>query len=419
MPGDEDVIEDKPGSLSEVQDDAGAGPARLQVFLPGHATQEVKDGPGKCRFDGRELVPVTLSVFWTCAGDEKHLMEPGAAQTASRAGSATKFAPTAITTRGTAASSSWRRTRGTTSKARFQPGNVFRMFFYDNFTKPIPVKDFQARVVTREEWDPVAKKTNELEVFPLKRGRDGQTMEAPLKNVTLPLKAAAIVKFGANSPEQRFDFNFSELSKEPAVPPTPTTTSAAAAAERPSARNAPAAPAGACSRPAAATPPLRRHAGSRRLPQPPAPAARGCTAAPTGSEPVGSAPPSAEPRFRHSSGAQCGARRIGAADRHAGSLAELTKRAPEVEQMVNEGNLGQVWLPAMGTKTVALALGAHVDALPERQRAAATLAVKRVVTVGVGARCLRGYGQQTENVRGLPETGLGGCRLEGGICASR
>ena len=25
--------------------------------------------------------------------------------------------------------------------------------------------------------------------------------------------------------------------------------------------------------------------------------------------------------------------------------------------MVNDGNLGQVWLPAMGTKTVALALG--------------------------------------------------------------
>jgi hypothetical protein len=48
--------------------------------------------------------------------------------------------------------------------------------------------------------------------------------------------------------------------------------------------------------------------------------------------------------------------------------------------MVDEGNLGQVWLPAMGTKTVALALEGHVTALPERQRAAATLAVKRIVT---------------------------------------
>jgi hypothetical protein len=61
-------------------------------------------------------------------------------------------------------------------------------------------------------------------------------------------------------------------------------------------------------------------------------------------------------------------------------IAELSKRALEVEQMVNDGNLGQVWLPAMGTKTVALALGSHTGALPERQRAAATLAVKRVVT---------------------------------------
>ena len=61
-------------------------------------------------------------------------------------------------------------------------------------------------------------------------------------------------------------------------------------------------------------------------------------------------------------------------------LAELSKRAQEVEQMVNDGNLGQVWLPAMGTKTVALALASHTNTLPERQRAAASLAAKRVVT---------------------------------------
>jgi hypothetical protein len=60
-------------------------------------------------------------------------------------------------------------------------------------------------------------------------------------------------------------------------------------------------------------------------------------------------------------------------------VAELAKRASDVEQMVNEGNLGQVWLPAMGTKSAALALSSHVNSLPERQRAVATLAIKRVV----------------------------------------
>jgi hypothetical protein len=61
-------------------------------------------------------------------------------------------------------------------------------------------------------------------------------------------------------------------------------------------------------------------------------------------------------------------------------LAELTKRGAEVEQMVKDGNLGQVWLPAMGTKTVAIALETHAAALPEQQRASASVAAKRVVT---------------------------------------
>ena len=62
-----------------------------------------------------------------------------------------------------------------------------------------------------------------------------------------------------------------------------------------------------------------------------------------------------------------------------GLVAELETRAGEVGKLVSEGELAQVWLPAMGTKTVALALDGHVTALPERQRAAATAAVKQIV----------------------------------------
>jgi hypothetical protein len=72
-----------------------------------------------------------------------------------------------------------------------------------------------------------------------------------------------------------------------------------------------------------------------------------------------------------------------------GLVAELSKRASEVEQTVKDGNLGQVWLPAMGTKTVALALESHASMLPERQRALATVAIKRVVTA---AWALDAYG---------------------------
>ena len=61
-------------------------------------------------------------------------------------------------------------------------------------------------------------------------------------------------------------------------------------------------------------------------------------------------------------------------------LAELTSRAKEVEALVNEGNLSQVWLPATGTKTVALVLDSRSSTLPERQRVLVSASVKRIVT---------------------------------------
>jgi hypothetical protein len=63
-----------------------------------------------------------------------------------------------------------------------------------------------------------------------------------------------------------------------------------------------------------------------------------------------------------------------------GLLTELARRAGEVEALVNEGNLSQVWLPAIGTKTVALVLDARATSLPERQRRTIAFAVKRIVT---------------------------------------
>ncbi len=62
-----------------------------------------------------------------------------------------------------------------------------------------------------------------------------------------------------------------------------------------------------------------------------------------------------------------------------GLVAELETRAGEVAKLVSAGELAQVWLPAMGTKTVALALDAQSGSLPERQRAVASAAVKQIV----------------------------------------
>jgi hypothetical protein len=62
-----------------------------------------------------------------------------------------------------------------------------------------------------------------------------------------------------------------------------------------------------------------------------------------------------------------------------GLLETLTSRAKEVETLVNEGSLAQIWLPAIGTKTVALALDSRSASLPAARRANVQAAVKRVV----------------------------------------
>jgi hypothetical protein len=60
-------------------------------------------------------------------------------------------------------------------------------------------------------------------------------------------------------------------------------------------------------------------------------------------------------------------------------LAELAKRAGDVQMTIASGAFGQVWVPAMATKTVALVLESHVSQLAERERSAARAAIKQIV----------------------------------------
>jgi len=69
-------------------------------------------------------------------------------------------------------------------------------------------------------------------------------------------------------------------------------------------------------------------------------------------------------------------------------VAELNTRAAEVDKLVKEGSLSEVWLP-MGTKTVALVLEQHAGSLTPAKRAQVASAVKRVVT---SAWEIDGYG---------------------------
>jgi hypothetical protein len=61
-------------------------------------------------------------------------------------------------------------------------------------------------------------------------------------------------------------------------------------------------------------------------------------------------------------------------------LAELTRRTNDIQQTIASGAFSAVWVPAMATKTVALALESRTPDLPNAARRIATRAIKQIVT---------------------------------------
>ena len=369
MPGDEDVLEDKPGSCPKCKMDLVAVRLDAKWWCPVHQANEVYDGPGKCRRDGRDLVQVTLSESWTCADTDKKFLEPGKCGD----GSARKIAYE-LRAHGDhnprhggqffMASDAWHHIEGT-----YPQNGLVRVFFYDNFTKPFALrgKGITGSVVVRDAKD------NEVATVPLAAG-GATSMEAkiPAASAALPLRVTVKMKFGAKIAEQPFDFQFNEYSKDAAPAGTaigPTST--------PRPPVAPAAP-----KPAAAP------TVAAAAPQAP-------VATPQG-EPNRFQPPPGNPNDPLSGEIAPMPPALAAMVNEevlpkdvAGLLKELSSRSGDIDRLMKEGNIGEVWLPAMGTKTVALVLEGHSSTLPAARRARATLAARQIVA---GAWELDGYG---------------------------
>jgi heavy metal-binding protein len=353
MPGDEDVVEDKPGNCRKCN--MVLQPVRIeQAFACANNTSILKENPGKCPVDGRDLVPVTVAHFFDCGEKPaKYYPEPGKCAD----GSARKERRE-IRAHGDhnpvhggqffMAEDQWHHVEGA-----YPSAGLFRLYFYDNFKKPLLGKNFSGSVVLLDNAD------KETATIPLVPSRDGSTLDAriPQQLTTFPIKATAIVKYDPKLKDQRFDFRFTEISKDPGpAKPAPATTTSNRPAATPAAR--PAQPA-AVNRPPA---------------QPAASTAASAPSADTQEPLILDSPTQIPPALADAldeSKLPTGTAEL---------VAELSKRAGDVEQLVNEGNLSQVWLPATATKTVALVLEGHANSLPERQRIAVSDSVKRVVT---------------------------------------
>jgi hypothetical protein len=345
MVQDAEVLEDKPGKCPKCGMQLQPIRLDLRYACPVHQTY-IQTTQGKHPYDGRELVPVTVSIVWTC-GEEKFL-DPGKCSDGSARAEKYEQRPHGDHNpkhggQFFMAPDAWHHLEGT-----YPSAGLFRMYFYNDYSKPMKPTGFTASISLLDANDKDTGVT-----IPLKPGRISNTLEAalPKEGAMLPLRVLARVKFTATSDPSAFNFTFSETTKEPAATPPPAVTTS----------SAPAAPATAT---AATTP-----AAQQPPPSPAAAPAVDLSGAPAAL--LTALDEDALPKTMQ------------------GLIAELSKRAGEVEQTVKDGNLGQVWLPAMGTKTVALALESHASTLPERQRALATVAIKRVVTA---AWALDAYG---------------------------
>ena len=378
-PMDPDVLDDKPSTCPICKMDLQ--PVRLESAwtCPTHQQQVVRTQSGQCPIDRRELVMVTVAHFYECASEKRgtSYADPGKC-----ADGAPRIEKRELRAHGDhnprhggqffMASDKWHHLEGT-----YPERGLFRLYLFDNFTKPLAVREATGRAVTREE------NGKEVEAFQLTPKGDASIFEARLgKNVTLPLTVTAKIKFSKNQPEQRFDFAFTELSKDaPAAAatttsakpapapspaanpgrPTPTPAAAPAPVQAPSAAAAAAPPAAAPATPASSVP-ASTAAAAPAVPQvPPAP--------PAGQFPanVELAPPKA------------GALEEVLPTTSKELLALLHQRRQEADGLIKDNLFAQIYVPAMSGKGIALALENYVGELSDGQRARALAGIRRLV----------------------------------------
>src|SRR5262249_5340474 len=207
------------------------------------------------------------------------------------------------------------------------PSGVFRMHFYDDFTKPLPVaqvRSIKAEVVVN---DP---KSGQEKRVPLVR--NGRYMQAAVGKLPLPAPMYAHVQFKADGPHNRFDFTFESYSKDPTAARAASVTARAPA-------DAPSTPSG----------------GAASSPPPGVP------------DPASGVDPALVP--------------LPIPDTVPEMLAQLRTRTDQIRAIIDKGSFASIYVPAFQAKDLALALDTHKSSLPAEKLKVAEPAIAKLVRV--------------------------------------
>lgn len=335
-PGEESFVDDKPGTCPKSA--AQLQPVRLDTAYKCLKTSYIREKPGTCPTDRADLVPVTASIFWLCKNDPdpgKHYLEPGECRDRSPREKAFEVRPHGDHNPRHGGPSVFmsedlfHHVEATLlAPTKTQPA-IFRVYFYDEYTRPIKATGVSAQVA-------LANKSGNAVGGPaplvLSRIRDGNAMEVRLPNAAVPSDSAPVffalrVKFKPGDKDWVTDHTFASYSKEPPPVRSAVTTDRAT--------------------------PLPQPAASAQVPA--------STSAPSG--PSGPAASVFGPL----------------PDTEQDLLAELQKSRDSLAQLWQEGNLSGLWYPALRAKDVVLKLQEdHGSDIPDTRQLELTSAVQQV-----------------------------------------